>query len=102
MKSLWACRLQLVKDKADATTEEETLFSSQPASATDTEHDQEEEGRKWKVGAKKLPSLIETLALLYLGTVLLRLPVSMGDIHRFVVVLLASERLANGTNPAGL
>ena len=31
-----------------------------------------------------MPTLTETLALLYLSTVLLHLPVSMGDIHQYV------------------
>ncbi len=76
----------MVKGKADATSDEDTVFSSQPVSDADTEHDEEGDGKSWKVIGKKMPTLIETLALLYIGTVLLRLPVSMGDIHRYVIL----------------
>jgi len=86
VKDLWALRLQLVKEKVDAISDEDTLFSSQPVSDTDTGFDEEGDGRKWKVKGKKMPTLIETLALLYFGVVLLRSPVSMGDIHWYVDV----------------
>lgn len=86
IKDLWAIRLGLVKEKADATSDEDTVFSSQPVSDTETGHDEEGDGKKWKVNGKKMPTLVETLALLYVGTVLLRLPISMGDIHRYVIL----------------
>jgi RNA polymerase I-specific transcription initiation factor RRN7 len=35
------------------------------------------------VGKEKLPKLIETLGLCYLGMVLLRLPVSLGEIYKW-------------------
>lgn len=60
------------------------MFSSLPVSETETERDEEGEAKKWNAQGKKMPMLVETLALLYLGTVLLRLPVSMGDIHRYL------------------
>lgn len=39
--------------------------------------------RKDRSGAEKLPKLIETLAICYLGMLLLRIPVSLGDIYRW-------------------
>ncbi|KAH7383738.1 RNA polymerase I-specific transcription initiation factor-like protein rrn7 [Cadophora sp. MPI-SDFR-AT-0126] len=41
--------------------------------------------RKSAVMEEKLPKLIETLALCYLGTLLLKLPVSVGDFHKWAV-----------------
>lgn len=82
VKDLWVLRLQLLKSKTDATSDEDTMFSSQPQSETETEDNREGVGRKWKVRGKDMPSLIETLGLCYLGIILLRLPVSIGEIHR--------------------
>ncbi len=84
VKDLWGLRLQLLKSKTDATSDEDTVFSSQPQSETETEDKNERVGRKWKVRGKEMPTLIETLGLCYLGTILLRLPVSIGEMHRYV------------------
>ena len=73
----------MVEEKADVASDETAVFSSQPVSEAETDQDDEGSGRKWKPKGKDLPVLIETLGLLYLGTVLLHLPVSMGDIHRY-------------------
>ena len=71
VKDLWVLRLQLLKSKTDATSDEDTMFSSQPQSETETEDNREGVGRKWK-------------GLCYLGIILLRLPVSIGEMHRLV------------------
>ena len=84
VKDLWALRLQLLKSKTDATSDEDTGFSSQLQSETESEDKIEADGRKWKVRGKDMPSLIESLGLCYLGTILLRLPVSIGEMHRYV------------------
>ena len=85
VKDLWALRLQLVKEKVGTTSEEDTsFFSSQPVSEVETEDEEQNTERKYKARGKAMPKLIETLALLYMGMVLLRLPVSMGEIHRCV------------------
>lgn len=91
VKDLWALRLQLLKSKTDATSDEDTLFSSQPESETETEDKHEGVGKKWKVRGKDMPSLIETLGLFYLGMILLRLPVSMGEMHRYVIWYLSFQ-----------
>ena len=108
VKDLWSLRLQLLKSKTDATSDEDTLFSSQPQSKVDatsdedmfgsqpqsqTETDDEHEGtgRKWKVRGKEMPRLIETLGLCYLGMILLRLPVSIGEMHRYVARYLSCQ-----------
>lgn len=91
VKDLWALRLQLLKSKIDTTSDENTVFSSQPQSETETEDKHEGIGRKWRVRGKYMPSLIETLGLCYLGMILLRLPVSIGEMHRHVAWCLSSQ-----------
>ncbi|KAL6719846.1 hypothetical protein ACLMJK_001767 [Lecanora helva] len=82
VKDLWALRLQLVKDKIDATTSEDIMHSSLPVSEEESDEEGQPERRKWEVKGKSMPTLIETLGLLYLGSILLRLPICMGDIYR--------------------
>lgn len=58
------------------------MFSSQAQSEAETE----DGGRKKSKGlAKPMPTLIQTLGLLYLGMILLRLPISMGEVHRWAL-----------------
>lgn len=86
VKDLWALRLQLLKNKIDPESEGNAVFSSQPESEKETERRDErkrEWKREWKVRGKDMPTLIESLGLCYLGMVLLRLPVSLGDVYRY-------------------
>ena len=76
----------------DATSEEDTVFSSQLQTETETESGcGDVPSREYKVKGKAMPSLIETLGVCYLGCVLMRLPVGMGEIHRYVRELKISE-----------
>ena len=83
VKDLWALRLQLVKCKIDEESEANTAFSSQTESETKAESKDHDRYQKWMVWAKDMPILIETLGLFYLGMVLLRLPVGLGELHRY-------------------
>ena len=83
VKDLWALRLQLVKGKIDEDSDADAVFSSQPESATENESKNDDGAREWKVRGKDMPTLIETLGLCYLGMVLLRLPVGLGELHRY-------------------
>ena len=85
MKDLWALRLQLLKGKTVAIEDEDTVFSSQTQTETEIESNGEEVGRVYNVEGKAMPTLIETLGLCYLGMVLLRSPMSMGDLYRYVM-----------------
>ena len=85
VKDLWSLRLQLLKSKTGATSDEDTVFSSQPQSETETEDKHDGVGREWKVGGKDMPTLTETLGLCYLGMILLRLPISIGELHRYEI-----------------
>ncbi len=86
IRDLWTFRLQKfahkVKDDFDSETQSQ-MFSSQEDTATDTDHDGLKKTRRGKSLASA-PRLIDTLSLCYLGLLLLRLPVSVGDIHRWV------------------
>lgn len=60
--------------------EEPEFFSSQVTSGLDGAEDIKFRGRQatW-------PRLIDSIALCYLGTLLMRLPVGVGDFYRWVV-----------------
>lgn len=83
VKDLWALRLQLVKSKIEDESEANAVFSSQTESETEVESKNNDGEREWKVGGKDMPTLIETLGLCYLGMILLRLPVGLGELHRY-------------------
>ena len=80
VKDLWALRLQLLRQAFTIEeSDSETLFSSQPVSeeATQNEGVTQPKGR-----SKAMPTLIESLGLCYLAAMILRLPTSMGEVHR--------------------
>lgn len=85
VKDLWALRLQLVQGRIDDEFEANAVFSSQPETQTGAESKHDDGGREWKVCGEDLPSLVETLGLCYLGMILLRLPVGLGELHRYVL-----------------
>ncbi|KAI4250274.1 MAG: hypothetical protein LQ352_005393 [Teloschistes flavicans] len=82
VKDLWSLRLRLLQSRVDTSTDEATMFSSQVTSEVDTDDQQSEGDRKRSSRSKTIPSLIESLGLCYLGMMLLKLPISMGDLHR--------------------
>ncbi|KAK0312035.1 hypothetical protein LTR01_002949 [Friedmanniomyces endolithicus] len=88
VRDLWALRLQRLRTRVsyDSDTETDTqshFFSSQSegeASASD------ESARSRKHRGKKIdgtPNLLDTLALCYIGALLLREPVLVADLHRW-------------------
>ena len=99
VKDLWSLRLPLIQQKfvesqPDVTdTEgdessggERKLYGSQPqdgetAGGTDDEDDMPGGQRKTE---KSYPSLVDSLALCYMGMMLLRLPVSLGEMYEYV------------------
>ena len=85
VKDLWTLRLQnlayRVDDEVDGDNDTQSqMFSSQSEGETDTDGE-----RSIRKSLKKdsTPKLRETLALCYLGMVLLRLPYTPGDISRW-------------------
>ncbi|OOF97187.1 hypothetical protein ASPCADRAFT_165775 [Aspergillus carbonarius ITEM 5010] len=83
VRDLWALRLETfaekINDPADL-DEEPEFFSSQ--AATDLE---DVEGYRSRGRQPTWPRLIDSIALCYLGALLMRLPVSLGDLHRMVM-----------------
>ncbi|KAK0908943.1 hypothetical protein LTR02_004696 [Friedmanniomyces endolithicus] len=88
VRDLWALRLQRLRTRVsyDSDTETDTqshFFSSQSegeASASDeSAHSRKHRGKK----IDGTPNLLDTLALCYIGTLLLREPVLVADLHRW-------------------
>ena len=63
---------------------ESRLFSSQDEAKSDSEVSREGRGLKASKRFEKPPALIESLGLCYLGAMLLRLPLSIGDLYSYV------------------
>lgn len=82
VKDLWALRLQLLKKKLSG-TDSSDVFSSQPGSEGEAESMGDEKTREWKVRVKWLPTVVQSVGICYLGAMLLRLPVSLADFHRY-------------------
>lgn len=105
IKDLWALRLQLLKGRlSDPEKEGEQLFTSKPemeksevgkkekrkatGGNTNSEAEDEEEevnikGGNVKYRGRDMPTLIESLGICYLAMILLRLPISVGDLQRY-------------------
>ncbi|KAL2001956.1 hypothetical protein VTN02DRAFT_934 [Thermoascus thermophilus] len=86
VKDLWALRLQRLSDRIEDSSEADDdgnvqIFSSQAAASSEADETAQGGGRK----AADSPRLIDSLALCYLGALLLRLPVGVGDFHRFAM-----------------
>ncbi|PYI04964.1 RNA polymerase I-specific transcription initiation factor Rrn7 [Aspergillus sclerotiicarbonarius CBS 121057] len=82
VRDLWALRLETFADKINDPAdqdEEPEFFSSQAATGLD------DEGYRSKGWQATWPRLIDSIALCYLGALLMRLPVSVGDLHRMVM-----------------
>ncbi|KIN08406.1 hypothetical protein OIDMADRAFT_100192 [Oidiodendron maius Zn] len=85
VRDLWGLRLAILhRNQGDAGLER---FSSTGFSSTSGGETTDSDGkslissrsRRAEIGREHMPKLIETLALCYLGTLLLRLPTSMGE-----------------------
>lgn len=108
IKDLWALRLQLLKGKlSDPEKEGMQLFTSksemkksevgkkekETGGNTNTEVEDEEEevgsnGGNAKDRGRGMPQLVESLAICYLAMMLLRLPISVGDLQRYLKSIL--------------
>lgn len=109
IKDLWALRLQLLKGRiSDPEKEGEQFFTSKPEmkksevgkkkkkttggnntnSEAEDEEEEEEVNRKgriyFKYRGRDMPTLIESLGICYLAMILLRLPISVGDLQRYL------------------
>ncbi|OCL05870.1 hypothetical protein AOQ84DRAFT_432871 [Glonium stellatum] len=83
---LWALRISTLKDRIDDTSGDESqsqMFSSASEGEIDDGGEAPRLGRRGR-RVNDTPKLIDTLALCYLGTLTLRLPVTPGDLHEWV------------------
>ncbi|KAL9627709.1 MAG: hypothetical protein Q9204_006384, partial [Flavoplaca sp. TL-2023a] len=81
---LWAPRLQLLTDRLEI-HDDATEFSSQANTDAEGHDKMEAQGRRRerKSRSKVVPSLLDSLGMCYLGMIMLRLPISIGDLHRW-------------------
>lgn len=86
VRDLWTLRLAKQADRLEKSA---GLEEGQPSVSAPTETSDESESEantELQISGKKgsdAPVLVETLALCYLGILLMRLPVSIGDIYRY-------------------
>ena len=92
VKELWALRLPLIHEKFGSTQKpgndveggaasiSQTLYSSQPQESESEGPTEVGHGRH-----RTLPKLLDTLGLLYLGAMLLRIPLGIADLHAWAV-----------------
>ncbi|KAI5286605.1 Pol I core factor CF [Ascosphaera aggregata] len=93
VKGLWALRLQMLTLREDNYLSDDTTthtFSSQSQSQSQSGTDvltaiDEEENAYHRKKLTSSPKLIDSLALWYLGMLLLRLPISVGHIMKWIV-----------------
>lgn len=83
VRDLWALRLEGFSHKVNEVSEgeeEPEVFSSQAAETTD------DSDGAFKPQGKRVqwPRLIDSIALCYMGALLMRFPISIGDLYRYV------------------
>ena len=87
VKELWTLRLQKLYERNDEgyLSDDNTtqVFSSQTEQSTAVD---DEENRYHKKQLSNSPKAVESLALCYLGILLLRIPVSIGYIQRYYLL----------------
>lgn len=86
VRDLWAMRLEMLKDSIGNTDENlaTQIFSTQ----SDVDDDDVDQTGRYAARATfhtKLPKLIETLGLCYLGFVLMRNPICFADVRKWVL-----------------
>jgi RNA polymerase I-specific transcription initiation factor RRN7 len=107
VRDLWTLRLAKQADKLEKSSDRdsESQKSSRKAetseeSENDTQNLSQESGKK----ASDSPALVETIALCYLGILLMRLPTSIADIYRYAPAALGLNHvidlpIADGSGP---
>ena len=80
MKDLWTLRLtKQVEKLSSLEPQNQNLVGTGEESEKETQNVPNTSGKK----ASDSPVLVETVALCYLGILLMRLPISLGDIYRY-------------------
>ncbi|TKA83914.1 hypothetical protein B0A55_00196 [Friedmanniomyces simplex] len=89
VRDLWALRLQRLRTRVSYDSESETdtqshYFSSQSEGETFASEASARNRKQNRTRIDGTPNVLDTLALCYMGTLLLREPVLVADIHRWV------------------
>ena len=91
VRDIWALRLQTLRSRISYESETDTeapsshVFSSQSESETDTASRFSRRNRKRKSGIQEgTPNLLESLSFCYVGILLLRIPVTVADLHMWI------------------
>ena len=80
MKDLWTLRLtKQVEKLSSLEPQNQNLVGTGEESEKETQNVPNTSGKK----ASDSPVLVETVALCYLGILLMRLPIGLGDIYRY-------------------
>ena len=83
VKDLWELRMRLLQDRLKTAVDVDEVFSSQPQNDNEDEMKDSMLGKKWELRGKQMPTMVETLGICYLASTILRLPLSLGDFHRY-------------------
>lgn len=88
VRDLWALRLQKLQGKVsyDSETDTEAVFSSQSerGSGTDTETAASQRSRQASRKKPTGPSLTDVICIIYAGVMLLRIPLTVADLHKWI------------------
>jgi RNA polymerase I-specific transcription initiation factor RRN7 len=82
VKDLWELRVHFLENRLDTGADAEAVFSSQQQSDREESNDHQAR-KKWETRGKETPGVLESLCLNYMAASILRLPVSIGDLHRY-------------------
>lgn len=87
VQDLWTLRIRGLRGRLEKDDEEERLFSSQPTTSESGSEDEPSTAarRKSLRTVDSTPRLVDTLALCYLATQLLRLPITVADFQSWAV-----------------
>ncbi|KMU77714.1 hypothetical protein CISG_01470 [Coccidioides immitis RMSCC 3703] len=85
VKDLWALRLQKLYEREDDNYRSDDNISQLFSSQTEWTELDDEEYRYHRRKLSDSPKVIDAVALCYLGTLLLRIPVSIGYMQRWIV-----------------
>lgn len=88
VRDLWALRLQKLQGKVsyDSETDTEAVFSSQSERGSGTENETATSQRSRQASRKKPTglSLTDVVCIIYVGIMLLRIPLTIADLHKWV------------------
>jgi len=91
VKDLWELRIQLLENRLDTGADAEAVFGSQQQNHREEGNDHQAR-KKWEIRGRATPSMLESLCLIYMAAIILRLPVSIGDLHRYSGWIFSAQK----------